>query len=186
MLGQWVRAGLGRALRIHACEQKDEPILDKTDEVFMRLAPSAGRRFIGAGSLAALGILLLTLVFETQGVWSAFFLFMALLMLFAAQRLWQATGGCIELTETELRTGDGRVLTTIANVKGVDRSVFAFKPSNGFLVKLEEPSGSGWSPGLWWQRGRMIGVGGVVRGGEARAMAEFIMAAKEGTLDQFR
>ena len=110
---------------------------------------------------------------------------MAGLTLFAAERLWRATGGRLEVTRTELRTGEGRVLTPISNVKSVDRGVFAFKPSNGFLVTLEEPCGSGWSPGLWWQRGRMIGVGGVVRGGEARAMAEFIMAAKDGTLDQF-
>ena len=159
--------------------------MDKNDEILMTLAPSMGRRVVGAGSLAALGVLLLSLVFETQGVWSAFFLVLAGLSLFAAQRLWTATGGRLELTRTELRTGDGRILTTLSNVQGVDRGVFAFKPSNGFLVNLKEPCGAGWSPGLWWQRGRMIGVGGVVRGGEARAMAEIMMAAKEGTLDQY-
>lgn len=159
--------------------------MDENDEILMTLAPSMGRRLVGAGSLGALGVLLLSLVFETQGAWAAFFLVLAGVMLFAAQRLWTATGGRLELTRTELRTGEGRVLTPISNVKAIDRSVFAFKPSNGFLVKLEEPYGSGWSPGLWWQRGRMIGVGGVVRGGEARAMAEIMMAVKDGTLEQF-
>ena len=97
--------------------------------------------------------------------------------------MWQATGDRLELTRDELRTSSGRVLTPISNVRGIDRGVFAFKPSNGFLVKLHEPGENGWSPGLWWQRGRFIGVGGVIRGGEARAMAELISALKDGTLD---
>lgn len=159
--------------------------MDKDSEVLMTLAPTKGRRFLGVGSLAALGVLLMTLVFEAQGVWSLFFLGMALLMLYAALSLWRATGDGLELTRTELRTVSGRVLTLIENVESVDRGVFAFKPSNGFLIKLVEPCGAGWSPGLWWQRGRWLGVGGVVRGGEARAMAEVMMAVKDGTLDQF-
>ena len=155
----------------------------ESDEIVMILAPSVGRRVLGAGSLAALGAILVSLVFESSGLAQAFFLILAILMLVGARRLWLATADRLELTRTELRTGSGRVLTPISNIQSVDRGVFAFKPSNGFLVKLVEPCGSGWSPGLWWQRGRYIGVGGVVRGGEARAMAEFITAVKDGTLD---
>jgi hypothetical protein len=157
--------------------------LKDSDDIVMILAPSVGRRVLGAGSLAALGAILVSLVFESSGLAQAFFLILAILMLVGARRLWLATADRLELTRTELRTASGRVLTTVANIQSVDRGVFAFKPSNGFLVKLEEPSGSGWCPGLWWQRGRYIGVGGVVRGGEARAMAEFITAIKDGTLD---
>lgn len=154
------------------------------DDILMILQPSAGRRLLGAGSLAGLGVLLLSLVLEATGIWPIVFLVLAIAVLLGALRLWQATADRLELTRTELRTGSGRVLTPISNVKSVDRGAFAFKPSNGFLVKLETPQGSGWSPGLWWQRGRLIGVGGVVRGGEARAMAEFITALKDGTLDE--
>ena len=107
----------------------------------------------------------------------------AALTLLAAARLWNATNDKLELTRTELRTASGRVLTEVANIRSVDRGAFAFKPSNGFLVKLEEPRGASWAPGLWWQRGRLLGVGGVLRGGEARAMAEMITALKNGTLD---
>lgn len=155
------------------------------NEILMTLAPSIGRRVLGAGSLAALGFLLLSVVFEATGIWQAFFLLLAILVLVAARRLWLSTGDRLELTRTELRTASGRILTPIDNVQNVDRGVFAFKPSNGFLVKLEKPCGSGWSPGLWWQRGRYIGVGGVVRAGEARAMAEFISGLKDGTLEEF-
>ncbi|MEM7718736.1 MAG: hypothetical protein AAF222_05995 [Pseudomonadota bacterium] len=153
------------------------------DDIIMTLAPSIGRRVLGAGSLAALGVVLLSLVFEAEGLWSAVFLVVAILVLLAAQRLWTATADRLELTRHELRTGSGRVLTPLENVESVDRGAFAFKPSNGFLVKLTRPAGAGWSPGLWWQRGRLLGVGGVVRGGEARAMAELISAHKDGTLE---
>ena len=159
--------------------------MDKSDETLLTMAASFPRRLLGAGSIAALGVLLLSLVFDMQGLWSLVFLVSGLLTLYAALRLWRATEDTIVLTRTELRTGSGRVLTEVSNVQGVDRGAFAFKPSNGFLVKLKEPSGSGWAPGLWWQRGRYIGVGGVVRGGEARGMAELLTAAKDGTLDRY-
>ncbi len=159
--------------------------MDKSDDTLLTIGASLPRRLLGAGSIAALGVLLLTLVFEMQGLWSLVFLVLGLLSLLAAARLWRATEDTLVLTRTELRTGSGRVLTEIANVDGVDRGAFAFKPSNGFLVKLKEPAGAGWAPGLWWQRGRCIGVGGVVRGGEARGMAELLTAAKDGTLDAY-
>lgn len=154
------------------------------DRIIITIAPSMPRRVLGAGSIAALGVLMITLVFEMQGLWALAFLAAAILVLVAALRLWRATEDKLVLTRTELRTSSGRVLTPVSNVKSVDRGAFAFKPSNGFLVKLHEPCGAGWAPGLWWQRGRLLGVGGVVRGGEARAMAEFLTAARDGTLDQ--
>ncbi len=159
--------------------------MDKSDDTILTIAASMPRRLLGAGSIAGLGVLLLTLVFEMQGLWSLVFLVFGLLTLIAALRLWRATEDSLVLTRTELRTGSGRVLTEVKNVVGVDRGAFAFKPSNGFLVTLKEPSGAGWAPGLWWQRGRYIGVGGVVRGGEARGMAELLVAAKDGTLDAY-
>ena len=149
----------------------------------MTLAASTGRRVMGTGSQLALGLLLLSLVFEATGIWQLFFLVVAILMLLGARRLWHATGDTIELTRKELRTGSGRVLKTVDNNSSVDRGVFAFKPSNGFLGTLEEPGGKGWVPGLWWQRGWYIGVGGVLRGGQSRAMAEFISGLKDGTLE---
>ncbi len=158
--------------------------LDKESDVLLTLAPSLGRRLLGAVSLAVLGLLMAPLIFEATGIWALMFVVLTVAVLVAAWRLWEATGDHLELTRDELRTASGRVLTPIQNVESIDRGVFAFKPSNGFLIKLTEPVGRGWCPGLWWQRGRFIGVGGVVRGGEARAMAEVIMALKDGTLDE--
>ncbi len=154
------------------------------DEIILSIRPSAGRRLMGAVSLVALAVVMLPLVLRASGIWQAVFLVASILVLLAARRLWSATGDSLELTREEFRTGSGRVLTPISNVASVDRGVFAFKPSHGFLVKLHEPSGSGWAPGLFWQRGRMIGVGGVLPGGQSRAMAELITALKDGTYDE--
>lgn len=182
-LGQRNRAGLGDALRIEEVRQ-EERNLAIGDEIILSIRPSAGRRLLGAICLAGLAALLFPLVLRTTGLWQLVFLASAIAVLLGALRLWQATGDSLELTREEFRTGSGRVLTPISNVASVDRGVFAFKPSNGFLVKLQEPSGSGWAPGLFWQRGRMIGVGGVLPGGQSRAMAELITALKDGTYDE--
>jgi len=86
----------------------------------------------------------------------------------------------IELTRTEIRTSDGRVLTELDNVIKVEKGAFAFKPSNGFLVRLKTPSGRGWAPGIWWQGGTYLGIGGVVSAGQSKAMAEILAAIIAG------
>ena len=59
-------------------------------------------------------------------------------------------------------------------VEGVERGAFAFKPSNGFLLRLSAPGPRAWSPGIWWRLDRRVGVGGVLRAGEARAAADLM------------
>jgi hypothetical protein len=159
---------------------------DDPDTILLAVTPSASRRALGAGSLAALGVILVSVGFEAQALWSLVFLVCAILAFVGAWSLWKSTADSIELTETHLRTSSGRILTPVANVAGVDRGVFAFKPSNGFLVKLKDPIGKGWSPGLWWRRGRYLGVGGVLPGGQTRAMAEILTALHEGTWDELK
>jgi len=158
--------------------------MSENEEILFSLEASRPRRAMGVFSLSAIGVLLLSLAFEAQGMWSLIFLAFAIAAFVGSLKLWQSTSDIIDLTKTELRTRSGRVLTPVANVKSVDRGAFAFKPSNGFLIKLEEPAGRGWAPGLWWQRGRLIGVGGVIPGGQSRAMAEILMAVKDGSYDQ--
>lgn len=156
-----------------------------SDEVLISVAPSPARRWLGFLALAGLGILCLSLALQPGAVvWQLFSLCLAGLAFFASNRLRLATRDSIVLTRTQLRTGSGRVLAHISNVKGVERGALAFKPSNGFLVRLHEPEGRGWAPGLWWQRGRLIGVGGVIPGGQARAMAELLGALLLGPLPE--
>jgi hypothetical protein len=152
------------------------------NEVLISIAPSQGRRWLAIVSIAGVGILFLALGFEVDGLVRLAFLGCAILAAFLADRLRRATADRLELTREELRTASGRHLARVENVKGVDRGAFAFKPSHGFLVKLKEPEGGGWAPGLFWQRGRLLGVGGVIGGGETRAMAEILTALIQGDL----
>jgi hypothetical protein len=80
----------------------------------------------------------------------------------------------IELTETEIRTSNGEVLARMDEILAVDRGAFAFKPSNGFTLKLNTKKPRAWAPGLWWRFGRRVGVGGVTSAGQAKFMAEQI------------
>lgn len=157
---------------------------DSSGEVLLAIRPSAGRRWVGILSLAGVAVLLLFLVFEAQGPMRLVFLICALAAFFAAQKMRLATADSIELTREVLRTGSGRTLAHVDNVEKVERGAFAFKPSHGFLVKLKKPEGRGWAPGLFWQRGRMLGIGGVIGGGESRAMAEILTALIQGVLPE--
>ena len=62
----------------------------------------------------------------------------------------------------------------MGNIASVDRGAFAFKPSNGFTVRLKSPAPRAWLPGLWWRLGRRVGVGGATPGKAARDMADVI------------
>jgi hypothetical protein len=95
-------------------------------------------------------------------------------MLWATVRMWQATALGLELTGEELRDSAGQRLVHLSQVTAVSRGVFAFKPSNGFLLTLETPGPAAWAPGLWWRLGSRIGVGGVTGRHEARFMAEML------------
>lgn len=145
-------------------------------EIQMEIAASAGRRVIGVGSVALLGLIMLYLaIVQAPGPgWQIFMVGFAALSLWMAQRMWYATAHRLQLTPSGLRSSDGRVLAQIDDVVAVDRGVFAFKPSNGFTVKLSHKGPFAWEPGLWWRIGRRVGVGGVTHRTPARMMAELI------------
>ena len=109
--------------------------------------------------------------------WQVAFLAAGLAAFLASHRMYRDTNDTIVLTREVLASGSGEEIARVANVSAVERGAFAFKPSNGFLVRLAEPDGKpAWRPGLWWRRGTFIGIGGVVPGGQSRAMAEVLTA----------
>lgn len=149
----------------------------KDDEVLISIAPSPGRRWLGYLALAGIAVLFISLAFQpTTLIWRVVFVGMAISAFLYADKMRKATQDTIELTRTQIRTGSGRVLAHVSNVKAVERGALTFKPSNGFLVRLHKPEGRGWALGLWWQRGRLLGIGGVIPGGQTRAMAEILGA----------
>ncbi|MEM9247780.1 MAG: hypothetical protein AAGB05_03675 [Pseudomonadota bacterium] len=149
------------------------------DPVLARLTPSPGRRSIGTGMLAVLGALVLWVALAhppQQLGWLAFLLAAAALAFWSARAMWRATSHSIVLTRSSLSEEHGRVIARVDAIASVDRGLFAFKPSNGFLLRLKAPAPRSWSLGMWWRLGRRVGVGGVTPGGQGRAMADILLA----------
>jgi len=147
------------------------------DAVVARIQASAPRRVIGSCILAVLGSFSLYLALQDLGPTLAMRMVlgaMAGFSFYAALLLWKATGTVLELTPTELREENGRVIAKIDAVESVTRGTFAFKPSSGFLLVSREARGFVWAPGMWWRVGSRVGVGGVTPGMSTRYMAEVI------------
>ena len=128
-------------------------------------------------TLVGLGALLVWLAMIAGGgaLWPrALFLAAGLVALIWAARMWRATSVGLILTEDALLDSTGRHLASVDDIRRVERGVFAFKPSNGFLLHLDRGAARAWQPGLWWRMGRKLGVGGVCNGAETRAMADIL------------
>ena len=146
------------------------------DEVIVTAGATMGRRMIGLSALSLLGFLVIYLaVTEEPGLfWRLFLIALGILALWIADKMRRATASRIELTGRALRDQDGTVIALIEDIESLDRGAFAFKPSNGFLMKLKQGEGREWRPGLWWRIGRRIGVGGMTPGSETKLMSELI------------
>ena len=140
------------------------------EEVLAALGASAGRRILGVGSVAGLGLTLLYLALAQSPSlgWQVFMVGFGATCVFLAERIW------LVLTRDGLRDNTGRMIAPVAQIRSVDRGVFAFKPSNGFRILLTEKAPAVWQPGLWWRVGRSVGVGGVTSGTPAKFMTEQI------------
>ena len=149
-----------------------------SDEVLAVVRASAGRRILGIGSIWVLAVLVLyvAIVSPPAPGWQVFLFVIGGGAIWIAEKMRRATAHALELTRDTLRGSDGTVLAAVDQIVAVDRGMFAFKPSNGFLLKLRAPGTRGWHPGLWWRFGSRIGVGGMTPGHQAKFMAEMISA----------
>ncbi|WP_157982183.1 hypothetical protein [Oceanicella sp. SM1341] len=140
-----------------------------------RLGCAAPRRFIATAVLAGLGVFMAVIAAEQEGAWKTLVLGLAGLGALAlALLVWRATGTAVLLTEDALVTSDGRLLTALDEIEAVENGFLAFRPANGFVLRLRHPMPRGFAPGLWWRFGRRLGVGGSVSAPEAKAMAQAI------------
>ena len=141
------------------------------------LCATPARRIVGAGMVGALGLFTLWLA-GSQGPQQRgaliLFALAGCVALYAAVRMWRATAVTLELTGIELREAGGRRLASVADIRAVSRGTFAFKPSNGFVLRLSQAEPFAWAPGLWWRIGSRVGIGGVTPAHPGRAMAELL------------
>lgn len=148
-------------------------------DVLASLRASTPRRYLGVAMLLILGVMLIyTALAQPPAVigWQVFLIVVGAASLYAAERMRQATMLAIELTEDGLRSSDGEVIASMDQIASVDRSIFVFKPSNGFVVKLKSRTTRRWQPGLWWRMGARVGIGGVTPGAQGKNMADMLMA----------
>lgn len=148
-------------------------------EILARIVPSPARRAFATGVLGGLGVLLELLAFLRPPAslpLQLMLIALGVVALILCLKLYAATGRGLVLSTEALADADGRVVAALDEIRKVERGVFAFKPSNGFVLHLKDRRPGAWAPGLWWRMGRRVGVGGVISGAEGRAMADLIAA----------
>lgn len=148
------------------------------DEVLAVVAASPLRRWMGIGTLVGVAVFALWILLAGTAAlsWQLFLLAIGAGALWMAERMRRATEAHLELTASELRTSTGQTVARVEDIEAVERGAFAFKPSNGFLVRTRTPADRVWQPGLWWRMGRRIGIGGVTPGHQSKQMADIIAA----------
>jgi hypothetical protein len=149
---------------------------DNTNGVLATVRASPGRRILGIGSLWFLSLMVIYvgIVKPPDFGWQIFLFALGGGSIWIAELMRRATAVTLELTRDELRDSTGFVLARIDEVLEIDRGMFAFKPSNGFLLRLSNKKQNAWRPGMWWSLGSRIGVGGMTPAHEAKYMAEVI------------
>lgn len=150
-----------------------------SDEILATIYASGPRRVFGVSVLGILGVILIYIALSQPPAslgWGVFLVVTGGATLWGAFRMWDATQSRIELTKTELRTSDGILISKVEDIRSLDRGMFAFKPSNGFMLRLNAKTPRRWRPGLWWSLGDRVGVGGVTSAHQTKAMAEILSA----------
>ncbi|WP_095590051.1 hypothetical protein [Actibacterium ureilyticum] len=148
-------------------------------EPLATVSPSKIRRLFGLSVLLLLGggVIYIALAQPpAERLWQLFLLGFGGVVLWQAETFRRATLASVILTEAGLVSSDGTVLAPMDQITGVDRGVFAMKPSNGFVVRLKSGGKSAWAPGLWWRLGRRVGVGGVTVAAQTKFMSEILIA----------
>lgn len=141
------------------------------------ITPSAVRRGVAVGLLLCLGGVLIWMAFNGTDAAMPLRLGLAgvgIATLAVADVVRRVTAVTLILTADTLADDQGRILCRTQDIARVENGAFAFKPSNGFALRLTKPAPWGWAPGLWWRFGRRIGVGGVVSKAETKVMADAI------------
>jgi hypothetical protein len=145
--------------------------------ILATVSPSRPRAIFAIGVMSMLGAILLSTALASPPAdlgWLALLVAFGGIAVFSAWRIFRAMDDRIVLTPTALVTASGVEICALSEVRSVERGALAFKPTGGFLIRLDRPRARAWTPGLWWRFGRSVGVGGITRAAEARTMADII------------
>ncbi|WP_299813699.1 hypothetical protein [uncultured Jannaschia sp.] len=145
------------------------------NQPIQRLRASLPRRATSLAIHLALGGMLVWIAVTSATMpfaWRAILLGFGTGLVILAREGWCESAQALILTTEGLHQENGEVIAPFDLIASVDRGVFAFKPSNGFVLRLTRPVGFAWTPGMWWRVGRRVGVGGVTSGAGAKSMAD--------------
>ncbi|ARE39433.1 hypothetical protein RGUI_1292 [Rhodovulum sp. P5] len=147
------------------------------------LGVSPLRRVIGLVALAFLAALLFYIALleppQAWG-WRMFLLVLGAATLALTEAMRRATAKALILRADGLFDSTGRPIAPLDRIAGIERGMFALKPSNGFTIRLTQPLSRGWAPGVWWRLGTWVGVGGVTSASQAKVMADVLAALLAG------
>ncbi|RFP87318.1 hypothetical protein DZK27_11720 [Rhodobacteraceae bacterium 63075] len=133
------------------------------------------RRGVGAGAVLLSGALLLG-----TALWDApqsllaqgLILLLGAALIWSGVRLWRDTEVSVRLVEDRLEESTGELIVTLDQVEEVVRGHLAFRPSNGFSLKLREEAEPRWRMGLWWRAGKRAAFGGAASSVQTRQLAD--------------
>lgn len=143
------------------------------------LEPSLGRRWFGAIILGLIGVILIywSISYPPETLIARILMpILGVLCFWQVQWNMRVSQYGLYLTKEGLFDANDVLICPLYNMAEVDRGLFAFRPSNGFLVRLHEPEEKGWAPGLYWRLGKRLGVGGATHPAQNKAMAQAIEA----------
>lgn len=149
---------------------------DDDTRVLAEVHPAPARLAFSLFVQYSLGALVLYLAFAhpPELIFQIALIGIALGFIYLAEQGRRVKGLAIYLNRQGLWDSEGREIARLDQIRTVDRGALAFKPSNGFLLRLDTAPGRVWVPGLWWRLGRSIGVGGVTPAGATKFMGEMI------------
>lgn len=161
---------------------------DASERILAEIDPSPTRRGIAVLMAFGTGLVLVYTSFANPPeslMWRGMLLAAGIGALYLGDLVRRATVFKIVMTHDVIRDTAGRVLCRMDDIKAVERSALAFKPSNGFLILTKTSQSRVWAPGLWWRFGRRIGVGGITSAAQAKVMANLVMLKLNGDLEKF-
>ena len=80
------------------------------------------------------------------------------------------------INESGLFNLDDTLICSITDIERVDVSPYTFKSANGFIIHLKTRSAFKFVPGLFWQVGSRISIGGMISKSESKYLSNTLIS----------